>query len=158
MDKDLNKEAKNYGAFGVYVIWSIRHAVDQCLQTLEVPPFLAHVSICNAFHHVLVQGRQELNTLKVENPVRRADSIWTVSDINAYTEAKLDGDLVLHVLSDGHLVSSSMQQNHNLGFTEQHLPSASYFMADLEPMSALEMITTSICSLNWSPMKMITLA
>ena len=43
------------------------------------------------------------------------------------------GDLVLHVLSDGHLVSSSMQQNYNPGFAEQHLPSASHFMADLEP-------------------------
>ena len=126
MDHDLNKEAKNYGAFGVYVIWSIRHAVDQCLHILEVPPFLAHLSICNAFHHVLVQGQQELNTLKVENPVRRADSIWTVSDINAYTEVRTEGNLVHHVLPDNHLVSSSTQQNHNLGFAEQHLPSISF--------------------------------
>ena len=45
----------------------------------------------------------------------------------------MDGDLVLHILSDGHLVSISMRQNHNPGFAEQHLPAASYFMADLEP-------------------------
>ena len=44
-----------------------------------------------------------------------------------------DSNLVLNVLSDGNLVSSSMRQNHNPGFVEQHLPSASYFMADLEP-------------------------
>ena len=30
-DKDLSKEAKNYGSFVAYVIWSIRNAVDQRL-------------------------------------------------------------------------------------------------------------------------------
>ena len=38
MDKGLSKEAKDYGAFDAYVIWSIRHAVDQRLRALEVPP------------------------------------------------------------------------------------------------------------------------
>ena len=65
MDKDLNKEAKDYGPFDAYVIWSIRHAVDQRLRALEVPPFLAYLSTCSAFHHVLTQGQHELNTLKV---------------------------------------------------------------------------------------------
>jgi hypothetical protein len=64
--------------------------------------------------------------------VPRDESIWTVSDINAYTEAKMEGNMVLHVLPYGHLVSSSMQQNHDLGFAEQHLPSISYFSEDLE--------------------------
>ena len=45
----------------------------------------------------------------------------------------MDSDLVLHVLSDDRLVSSSMRQNPNLRFSEQHLPSASSSMADLEP-------------------------
>ena len=45
----------------------------------------------------------------------------------------MDGDLVLHILSDGRLVSSSMRQNYNPGFAEQYLTSASSFMADLEP-------------------------
>ena len=43
MDTDLSKEAKNYGAFDTYVMWSTRSAVDQRLQVLEVPPFLAHL-------------------------------------------------------------------------------------------------------------------
>ena len=83
MDKYLSKEAENYGAFDVYVIWSIRSAVDQRLQALEVPPFLAHLSTCSAFHHIRTQGRHELDTIKVEEPVPRNDFIWTVSDINA---------------------------------------------------------------------------
>jgi hypothetical protein len=98
-----------------------------------VPPFLAYLSTCSVFRHLLNQGPQELNTLKVGDPVPRDDSIWTVSDINAYTEAKMDSDLILHALSDGHLVSSRMRQNHNPGFAEQHLPSVSDFMSDLEP-------------------------
>ena len=96
-------------------------------------PFLAHMSTCSAFHHVQTQGRHELNTLKVENPVPRDNSIWTVSDIKTYTEAKMDSNLDLHVLLDGRMVSSSARQNHNPGFVEQHLPSSSSFMADLEP-------------------------
>ena len=31
------------------------------------------------------------------------------------------------------LVSSSMHQNHDPGFTEQHFSSVSYFMADFKP-------------------------
>ena len=45
----------------------------------------------------------------------------------------MDSDLILHFLSDGHLVSSRMRQNRNPGFAEQHLPSVSDFMSDLEP-------------------------
>ena len=133
MDKGLSKEAKDYGAFDAYVIWSIRIAVGQRLRALEVSPIPGDLSTCSAFRHVQTQGQHELNTLKVEDPVSSNNSIQTVSDINAYTEAKMDGDLVLHILSDGRLVSSSMRQNYNPGFAEQHLTSASSFMADLEP-------------------------
>ena len=47
-------------------------------------------------------GRRELISLKVKEPVPRDDSIWTVSDINAYTEVKMEGNLGLQVLPDGH--------------------------------------------------------
>ena len=45
----------------------------------------------------------------------------------------MEGNLGLRVLPDGYLVSSSMHQNHNIVFTEQHLPPSSYFMENLEP-------------------------
>ena len=85
------------------------------------------------FHHVQTQGRHELNTLKVEDPVPHVDSISTLSDINTYTDAMMDGALLLLFLSDSHLVSSSMRQSHNPGFAEQHLTVVSDFMSDLEP-------------------------
>ena len=53
--------------------------------------------------------------------------------MNAYTEAKMEGNLGIHVLPNGLLVSISIQQNHNLVFVEQHLSSISEFMEDLEP-------------------------
>ena len=120
MDNNLSKKAKNYGACDAYGIWSIgiRSAVDQRLQAVEVPPFLTHLSTCGAFHHVQTQEQHKLDTIKVEDPVPRNDSIWTVSDISAYIEAKLGGALALHFLSDGHLVSSSMRQNLNPGFAK----------------------------------------
>ena len=51
MDKDLSKETENYGAFDAYVMWSIRSAVDQRLQALEIPSFLAPLSTFSPFHH-----------------------------------------------------------------------------------------------------------
>ena len=77
--------------------------------------------------------RDDMISTLFQDPVPRNSSIWTVSDINTYTEAKLEGDLALHFLLYGHLVSSSLRQDHNPGFTEQHLPSVSDFMSDLEP-------------------------
>ena len=41
--------------------------------------------------------------------------------------------MILYVLPDGYIVSSSMKQNDDPGFAEQYLPSISYFLEDLEP-------------------------
>ena len=61
MDTDLSKEAKNYGAFDTYVMWSTRSAVDQRLQVLEVPPFLAHLSTCTA-SFTMSKPRDDMNS------------------------------------------------------------------------------------------------
>jgi hypothetical protein len=57
------------------------------------------------------------------------ESIWTVSDVNAYIEAKRGGDMILPLLPDNRLVSSSGWQDHH----PQPLPPCAEFMGDLEP-------------------------
>ena len=56
MDNDLSQRAKNYGAFDAYRIWYLRNIMDQRLRALVVLLFLAQLSTCIAFWHVLFEG------------------------------------------------------------------------------------------------------
>ena len=46
-----------------------------------------------------------------DDKVEQDNSIWTMSDVNAYHEAGTDGNMQLTLLSNGHLMSSTMIQN-----------------------------------------------
>ena len=99
--------------FDTYVIQYVRNNADQRLWAVDIPLFLAKFSMYSAIWDFLTRGQRELHSLKDEDTVPRDNSMWVVSDITAYMEAKVEVDLVLQVLPVGYIVSNRMQQNHD---------------------------------------------
>jgi hypothetical protein len=56
MDNNLIQKVRGYGAFDAYVIQYAGNIADQLSQAVDVTHFLARLSTCSAFWHVLVQG------------------------------------------------------------------------------------------------------
>ena len=61
------------------------------------------------------------------------NSIWTMSDVNAYHEAGTCGDMQLVLLSNVCLVSSTMVQNPDPHCAPQRFPSDGGIMGDYKP-------------------------
>ena len=68
-----------------------------------------------------------------EDKVKRDDSIWTTSDVNAYHKASKNGNMQLTLLSNGRLVLSTMKQSLDPNYAPQCLPFDKCIMGDCEP-------------------------
>ena len=68
-----------------------------------------------------------------KDKVKRDDSIWTTSDVNAYHKASKNGNMQLTLLSNGRLVLSTMKQSLDPNYAPQCLPFDKCIMGDCEP-------------------------
>ena len=89
------------------------------------------MSTCQAFRYTIAHGHQNLHELQDGEKVRQDDSIWLISNVSVYLEAKVVGDLCLTMLANKHLVSSNMEQNDDPAYAIRHLLSYSDFMCHL---------------------------
>ena len=128
MNNDLTVHTLYYGVFDAYVIRHVKALTDQGPRwTGGVPEYLTHF-----FLSLLVQRHQSLQNIQEGNATEQEVSIWTTSDVNAYHKARARGNLQLHLLNNGRLVSSTVVQNPNPHYVPHRFLSDGGIIGDCE--------------------------